>query len=99
MADVNVSKTSIYFSDTKVGSSSSDSFYINNPSDCPLRYTVGSPPSGFSLSTSGGTIPARSSVSVSVTFSPSYEQDYSGYINITPGSSSVYVKGKGKKNN
>lgn len=83
------------FGDVNVGYSSNRSISISNPCDCPVNYFVAGAPYGFSLSSSGGTIPAHGSASISVTFMPQSEQNYSGSISITPGGSSVYLSGRG----
>jgi len=98
---VSTSVSSLSFGSIKVGSSSSLSFTISNNSDCPMNFSISGTPYGFSVSSTGGSISARSSQSISVTFSPSYEQSYSGYLNISAGgsSASVYLTGQGVKNN
>jgi len=98
LASVSVGSSSMSFGDVRIGSSSSQSFTITNNSDCPVNYSVSGTPYGFSISSSGGTLSAHSSTSISVTFNPGYEQNYSGYINVSPNGSSVSVSGRGVKN-
>jgi hypothetical protein len=85
------------------GSSITRSFTVSNPCDCPVSFYIAGAPYGFSLSSSSGSIPARSSASFSVTFSPSVtyppapEQTYNGSISITPGGASISLSGTGAR--
>lgn len=98
LANLTVGTSSMAFGDVNVGSSSSQYFYLKNDSDSPVDYAINSSPSGFSISPTSGRIPPRSSVNITVTFSPTREGSYSDYINPSPASGSVSVTGNGKKN-
>lgn len=99
LANLTVGTSSMSFGDVNVGSSSpSQSFYLKNDSDAPVDFAINGTPSGFSISPTSGRIPARSSVNIYVTFSPTREGSYSDYINPSPASGSVSVTGNGKKN-
>ncbi|MCE9625474.1 MAG: hypothetical protein K8R69_08505 [Deltaproteobacteria bacterium] len=92
---LNVSTGSIYFGDVRVNSSVTQYFRISNPNCCAVNYTISGGGYGFSLSTSGGTIPANGSVSVAVTFTPYVAQNYSGSVSISPSGSGVSFTGRG----
>jgi len=94
-SNVTVSTGSIYFGDQQINTSTTRNFTIRNPNCCAVNYTISGGGYGFSLSTSGGTIPANGSVSVSVTFTPYNEQYYSGSISISPGGAGVNFNGRG----
>lgn len=94
-SNVTVSVGSISFGDQRINTSTTRYFTINNPNCCAVNYTISGGGYGFSLSSSGGTIPANGSVSVSVTFTPTNEQYYSGSISITPGGAGVTFSGRG----
>jgi len=87
------SMSSLFFNDVKVGSSSSQSFSLNNTDSCPVNFSI-SYPSGFSVSPISGTVNGGGSQYITVTFSPSSEQSYSGSLSITNGFPSVSVSGK-----
>lgn len=94
-SNVTVSVGSISFGDQRLNTSTTRYFTINNPNCCAVNYTISGGGYGFTLSSSGGTIPANGSVSVSVTFAPTNEQYYSGSISITPGGAGVTFSGRG----
>ncbi len=94
-SNVTVSVGSISFGDQRINTSTTRYFTINNPNCCAVNYTISGGGYGFSLSSSGGTIPANGSVSVSVTFTPTNEQYYSGSISISPGGAGVNFSGRG----
>lgn len=96
-ASISASSSSLYFGDVKVNSSTSKSFSISNNSDCPVDVSSSGTPSGFSMFPTSTRISANSSASFTVTFNPSFEQSYSGYINFSPGVTSVSVSGRGVK--
>jgi hypothetical protein len=91
-----INPTSIYFPDTRLGASANRYFTITNPNCCSMNYSL-SVPYGFSVSPNSGTIPANGSASISVTFTPYYAQNYTGYINVSP-QGSVAVSGRGVNN-
>ncbi len=96
-ASLTSSTSTISFGDVKVNNTSPARYFsLTNSSACPVNYSI-STPYGFYSSPTSGTVQANSSASISVTFNPTYEQNYSGYVNITPGTASVYVSGKGVK--
>lgn len=83
------------FGDVTVGFSQSRGFTVTNNCDCPVNYSIGGAPSGFSISGStGGSIAAHSFISFSVTFNPQSEQSYYGSVSVSPGSS-ISVSGRG----
>lgn len=94
-SNLTVSTGSIYFGDQRVNTSNTRYFTISNPNCCPVNYTISGGGYGFSLSTSGGTIPANGSVSVGVTFTPYNAQSYSGSVSISPGGTGVSFSGRG----
>ncbi|MCC7344277.1 MAG: choice-of-anchor D domain-containing protein [Deltaproteobacteria bacterium] len=94
-SNVTVSVGSISFGDQRINTSNTRYFTINNPNCCAVNYTISGGAYGFTLSSSGGTIPANGSVSVSVTFTPTNEQYYSGSISVSPGGAGVNFSGRG----
>lgn len=91
--NVSANPNSLYFGDVNLYSSKTRYFNINNNGDCKARVSLTSP-YGFSVNPGSTTIAAGSSQSVNVTFSPSAEQTYSGYVSGNHGIS-VYVQGTG----
>lgn len=83
------------FGDVRINTSSIRYYTINNPNCCPVNYTIAGGGYGFTLSSSGGTIPANGSVSISVTFLPYQVQSYSGSFSVNPGSASIMLSGRG----
>jgi len=92
---LNLSTSAIYFGDQRINTSNTQYFRISNPNCCPVNYSISGGGYGFSLSTTGGTIPANSSVSIAVTFTPYYAQNYSGSSSISPSGSSISFSGRG----
>jgi sulfatase modifying factor 1 len=86
------------FGDVTVGQRASRTLEIQNTGNSPLRVNNISYPSGFSGAWSG-TIAAGSSQNVSVTFSPTAEQNYGGNLTVdsdaTGGTNTRTVSGKG----
>ena len=93
--NLQISGGSLNFGDVRVNSSVSQSFTIRNPNSCPVNYTIAGGAYGFTLSNSGGTIPANGSVSVTVTFTPYNAQYYSGSASVSPGGAGVTMSGRG----
>jgi len=91
--NVSANPNSLYFGDVNLYSSKTRYFNINNTGDCKARISLSSP-YGFSVNPGSTTVAAGSSKSVNVTFSPSAEQSYSGYVSGNHGIS-VYVQGNG----
>ena len=93
--NLQISGGSLNFGDVRVNTSVSQTFTIRNPNCCPVNYTIAGGAYGFSLSSSGGTIPANGSVSVTVTFTPYNAQYYSGTASVSPGGAGVTMNGRG----
>jgi hypothetical protein len=87
------------FGDVKINTSQSKSFSISNSSGCDVYISSSGTPSGFTVFPTSTTISGNGSYSFTVTFTPTFEQNYSGYINFSGGSSSTsaYVSGRGVK--
>ncbi len=92
--DLNANPNSISFGDQRVNSNTSRSFFLNNRSDQPVTVYL-TAVDGFQISPLSVQISKQSSVTISVNFNPTNAQNYAGYINISPGNTSVYVTGKG----
>lgn len=90
---ISANPNALYFGKVNLFSSTSRSFHLNNNGDCRARVNLSSP-YGYSVNPSATTINAGQSSSISVTFSPSNEQYYSGYVSGNHGIS-VYVQGQG----
>jgi hypothetical protein len=97
LSDLSSSSLVLSFGDVNVNSSSTQYFSLRNNSKAPIDFAINAVPSGFSVSPTTGRIAPGGSASISVTFRPSEVKNYSEYINVTPGVSSVAVTGRGKK--
>lgn len=95
--NVSASRSAIYFGEVSIYSSALEYFTINNNGDCKVTVTM-SYPNGFSINPSMTTIDPQGRSSIAVTFSPSTDQDYSGYVSGDHGIS-VYLQGTGKDPN
>lgn len=93
--NLQISGGSLNFGDVRLNTSVSQTFTIRNPNSCPVNFTISGGGYGFSLSSSGGTIPANGSMSVTVTFTPYNAQYYSGSASISPGGAGVTMSGRG----
>jgi len=93
----NLSTSSLYFSDTKVGISAYQSFTITNNGDSSASFSLTYPSDGFTVSPTTGTLNPKGSLTINVTFSPIIDKNYSGYINFTLDGLSVSLNGKGVK--
>ena len=91
---VTVSGTAI-FGDVRINTLQTRYFTITNSNSCSVSYTIAGGGYGFSVSSSGGTLPANNSVSFSITFSPYLVQSYSGSISISPGGTGITLSGRG----
>lgn len=90
---ISANPNALYFGKVNLFASSSRSFHLNNNGDCRARVNLSSP-YGYSVNPSATSINAGQSSSISVTFSPTNEQYYSGYVSGNHGIS-VYVHGQG----
>ncbi|PTN35133.1 choice-of-anchor D domain-containing protein [Desulfonatronum sp. SC1] len=91
--------SALTFGNLAVGQSATRTFTIYNDGNATLSVSSITYPKGFTGDWNGGTIAAGSSRTVSVTFSPTAAQSYSGtitlYSNKTSGTSSLSCSGTG----
>ncbi len=87
------------FDDVAVNTSKQLSFIISNTGNYPLTVSLISYPSGFTGNWSGGVIPDGGSQAITVTFSPTALQAYSGIVTVnsdkTDGANTIAVSGSG----
>ncbi len=87
------------FGNVNVGSTKQLTFTVSNSGNSALTVNLIAYPAGFSGNWSGGTITASGSVTVTVTFSPTAVQTYSGIVTVnsdkTDGTNTIAISGTG----
>ncbi len=92
-ANISLTVSSLSFGDVRVGSSKTQNFTVTNNGDKKVTISIFTP-YGFGANPSYFSLDPKGMRSIQVTFTPSFQQSYSGSMSVG-GASSVWLSGKG----